>query len=315
MGSDTQNTNYMQRDPGNQQYSQMGNGFAPYQPQGYSALGMQSAQQPQESANYLGRNDSRTGQSASGWGFPQNSYVEGSSNDSISASKISSINPALSSISLNNTQNDVFSVLDYLEKSYDRNSQFYKFVYIFYNIAGNPGVRQERPFNISPELWEQAEKQNPSPGELSPEIIFGYEELNERVENQKQMVKRLETTKKYLSEKMNELIEDGAVRLSNRITSIVDKYRTLLIEILEQMGKMLGAESSSSLMQYEQLEKRLSLANTALNSLAENPAAYRKVFNAEKTEEVVSIVRQQHSILLEMVQYLRKKREEVREGK
>ncbi|KAI5185826.1 hypothetical protein NEHOM01_1103 [Nematocida homosporus] len=221
----------------------------------------------------------------------------------------STLNAALSS---NNTPNpeDVLCTIDYLEKSYDRNSQFYKFIYTFYDIIDTNGMAPMKPAHVPQDIWEQAEKQNPSPGYLTPCIVFGYEDLYARIDKQKMVIEKLKHSRKYLGDKVNELVECGTIKLTHRISNVMEKYNLLLVEVLEQIGKALGKEAEPAAIQYEQLEKRASLLSESLNAFTENISVYKRVFNVDKSDAVMSILEEQRAILLNMISTLKKRLEE-----
>ncbi|KAI5162266.1 hypothetical protein NEAUS04_0985 [Nematocida ausubeli] len=215
------------------------------------------------------------------------------------------INPTLKNAT--GSIDDVQCTVDYLEKAYDRNSALYKFVYTFYNMADSAFPNVQRPHNVSVDVWNQAMSLNPAPGYLYPEIVFGYEGLESRLEKQKDVIEKLKTSRRYLGDRLNELVEGGILRLTNKLTSINEKYNALLVEVLEQAGRALGPEIKSVSSQYSQLEKRANLLSDGLASLAENAIAYRREFNLEKAKQTASILEEQNNILNNMLASVKKK--------
>ena len=136
---------------------------------------------------------------STGLGAPNTSYFHAPGANR----SFSTINTALTA---NPNQEDTHHMLEYLEKAYDRKSQFYKFIYTFYDVLEEGKAKPPRPLDVPQEIWDQAEKQNPSPETLSPFVAFGYEGLYERLSQQKSVIERLGGSRKYLGERVNELV-------------------------------------------------------------------------------------------------------------
>ncbi|KAI5192788.1 hypothetical protein NECID01_2079 [Nematocida sp. AWRm77] len=259
--------------------------------------------------------------SGSGWAQPQSTelFQNMSSADNTSSQSLfgrskngSMLNAALGEFP---GQTDVWSRVDYLEKCYNRSTQFYKFIYIFYNLIDYTQPRSEKPLDVPCDVWEQGLQQNPSPETLTPSVVFGYKDLLDRLEKQRTIIERLVSSKKYLREKVSELVEGGNIRLANKIKNITDKYNTLLVNVFEHIAKKIGPEVSSVVIQYEQLEKKASFLSENLNTLSENLNLHKRVFNTEKLEMAVSILSEQKVPLTNMVNTLRAKLDDTRQKK
>lgn len=201
------------------------------------------------------------------------------------------------SSSYTNIDESIYTI-DYLEKSYDKSNQFYKFTYTFYNLLDKTQPLPEKPLEVNQTLWDQALKLNPDPSNLYPSIIFGYPDLFTRIEKQRDIIEKLEKSKRYLSERVNELVENGTLKLSNRLVSIANKYNSLLIEILESISRAIGKESTESVIYFDQLEKRISVIGDNLNRLSSSNGT--RVFDYNKEEGVSLILKEQKKILLQM---------------
>ncbi|KAI5175874.1 hypothetical protein NEFER01_1863, partial [Nematocida sp. LUAm1] len=215
----------------------------------------------------------------------------------------STLNPSLNA-STGNSE-DILCTIEYLEKSYDRNSPFYKFVYTFYDMVDKSKPRPNRPINVSQELWEQAEKQNPYPQDLSPSILLGYDDLYVRLERQKVVIDKLVQSRTYLANRVNDLAETGVLRLSQRISSIVSKYNGLLVEILEQLDKALGKDAENAHFLYSQMNKRVTALSDGINSFTESISMYKRVFEEEKASQVFEILKEQRRILLNTIKTIK----------
>lgn len=202
---------------------------------------------------------------------------------------------------------DVQCTIEYLEKAYDPNSPLYKFTYVFYSLKENPGIQVQRPSNVSVEMWNQAVSMNPSPEYLYPEIVFGYEQLQYRIEKQKAVIDKLRTSREYLNERVCELKEDGIVKIGTKLAGIHEKYNSLLVEVLEHAGQAIGKEFKSDSTQYEQLEKRSHILSDRLSSLSENILRFKRRFDETAEEKTLSILEEQNRILESMLVAVKKK--------
>lgn len=202
---------------------------------------------------------------------------------------------------------DTVYMVDYLEKSYDKNSQFYKFTYTFYNLVDRTKPRPERPAAVNQHLWGQATRLNPDPDNLYPVIVFGYDDLFERLEKQKRVIEKLEGSRRYLGEKVNELIENGALKLANRIISITDKYNALIMEILETIGRLLGKDAGAPSVYHDQLEKRVGILSNNLARLSSNIGNMPRSLDDRKEEGVCGVLEEQKKILFAIGSSLNKR--------
>ncbi|KAH9386901.1 uncharacterized protein NEMAJ01_1797 [Nematocida major] len=253
----------------------------------------------------FGQNNSLLGQTSA---FGQSNNTFNGANQSMTAGSISSSNIINSSLrNATGSTDDVLCTIDYLEKAYDRTSPLYKFTYIFYNLMDPSSPPPQRPSNVLAEMWDQAVNMNPAPQFLYPEIVFGYEDLSVRLEKQKTVIEKLKASRKYMGDRLNELVEGGILRLTNKLNRINEKYSALLVEVLEHAGKSLGPEIKSTSSQYTQLEKRCNLLSDGLASLAENCLAYRRQFDLSKTDQAISILEEQNNILNNMLVSVGKK--------
>ncbi|KAI5179643.1 hypothetical protein NEOKW01_0106 [Nematocida sp. AWRm80] len=212
----------------------------------------------------------------------------------------SPINSTLLS-SASSNQNEYLMLLEYLEKAYSKDSPFYKFTYVFYNLIDNTKPTPTRPYNVSAEIWAQAEKNNPNPSLLYPTVIQGYNDLYLRLQKQLNTIERLKSTRKYFGDKINSLIETGTLRLSNKVSAIIDKYNVLLVEVLDQISKSLGPAADSTSIHYKQLEKRVNLLSEGLNTLTENLSIYKRQFIFNKIATTTQVLEEQRTILLSMI--------------
>lgn len=216
------------------------------------------------------------------------------------------INPSLSV--LGNQQENAQTIIEYIEKAYDKTSPFYKFIYTFYNIF-DPNIMQRpfKPMHVPQEIWDQAERENPCPAILFPCIVFGYDELYQRIEQQKEVAENMKVSKRCLINRLNNLADNGAVNLAHRYASILHKYNGLIADVLERLSRLLGKNSSIISTTYEHLEKRFSVLSENINGLAENITVYQREFHKEKTKEVQKILQEQREILENIIERINKK--------
>lgn len=184
-----------------------------------------------------------------------------------------------------------------LERSYDKASPCYKFVYIFYDMLDRDMPRVEKPARVAQDIWDLAVRQNPLPDHQTPAIVYGYDELEARLEKQRHVMAKLGSSRKYLADKANELIEMGTLKLANKISIIATKYQSLLVSLLEKLASLLGSDAGAVSLQYEHLEKRIAILNENITAFTEMVMRNKKSFKREKAKETHRILEEQRTLL------------------
>lgn len=121
---------------------------------------------------------------------------------------------------MNSTQGkeqELLTLLDNLEKSYNPQSPAYKFSCIFYNIVDRPF---ERPANFPAQLWEQALLPDRS---LMP-VILNKSQIDERKAMQNDLAQKINDSRAGIFKKI-EALRLKRETLRGRLEAVVRKYR------------------------------------------------------------------------------------------
>ncbi|KAI5169149.1 hypothetical protein PAEPH01_0481 [Pancytospora epiphaga] len=122
-------------------------------------------------------------------------------------------------------EQELFTILDNLEKSYNPQSPSYKFSYIFYNIVNQPF---ERPPNFPPQLWEQSLLPDRS---LMP-VILNKTQIDERRVVQNELVRKINESRTGIVRKIEALRVKREV-LKGRLEAVIKRYRKVARQYMQ----------------------------------------------------------------------------------
>lgn len=107
--------------------------------------------------------------------------------------------------------------MDDLLACYNKTDPNYKFTHIFYNISPT----RNRPFDFPFDLWNSCLQKAPSNLHV-PVLLKGFDELNERVKKQEELMKNINESSDYLNNRVNNLklqYKNIRYRIENLVTA------------------------------------------------------------------------------------------------
>lgn len=90
--------------------------------------------------------------------------------------------------------------IDDLLSCYNKSHPSYKFTYIFYNLSTN----RNKPLDFPNDLWNTYVQKAPSDSHV-PVMLKGFDELNERVKKQEELMKNINESSDHMNERVNSL--------------------------------------------------------------------------------------------------------------
>lgn len=129
---------------------------------------------------------------------------------------------------MNYTQNkeqELLTILENLEKSYNPSSPVYKFSHIFYNIVDRPF---ERPPNFPAQLWTQSLL----PDRTLMPVILNKAQIDERKAMQNDLIKKINESRGSIFKKIEGLKAKKEV-IRSKLEVVCDKYRRVSKQYLQ----------------------------------------------------------------------------------
>jgi hypothetical protein len=175
--------------------------------------------------------------------------------------------------------NPIFERLYSIRCAYDPSSKGYKFCYVFYNKKIPKADLPKCPENIELNDWVKIMKECPDPEHLVPAALYGFEQLNERVNEQKEMEKELTKRMELVQAKLREMTSFYATELCGALerikqnTKIISQLMMEVVEIQEvqrNQGINLTEEERKMLNKLEDLRldlNRPGVYNSAISNL------------------------------------------------
>lgn len=124
-----------------------------------------------------------------------------------------------------NREQELMTILDSIEKSYDSTSSAYKFSHVFYNIVDG-GF--DRPPNFPLQLWNQALL----PDKTLMPVILNRMQIEERKGMQNDLIKKLNGSKLVIFKKV-ESLKTKREMLRNKVSVVIQKYRNVSKQFVE----------------------------------------------------------------------------------
>ena len=173
----------------------------------------------------------------------------------------------------------LFERLYAIRCAYNPESTGYKFCYVFYNKKIPDAELPKCPANIDINDWVEIMKECPDPEHLVPAAVYGFGQLNDRVNAQKEIEKELTQRMKLVQAKLREMTSFYATELCGSLerikqnTTIISQSMMDVVEIQEvqrNQGMNLSDEERKMLNKLEDLRldlNRPGVYNSAISNL------------------------------------------------